>query len=207
MTGGGHEALAPFNVSRETIERLGLFVDLVAKWNNAINLVSRTSVDGIWVRHIADSVQVFRAASPAKSWIDLGSGGGFPGLVVALVAADEMPDLHVTLIESDQRKCAFLRAAIRETGIKATVLSERAEVAPPQHGDIVSARAMAKLPTLLGYAEPHLRQGGIGLFPKGVTWQKELDEARLQWRFDAESITSVTEAGAVVLRIRNIERV
>ncbi len=202
-----NDALNQLDVSRETIERLGVYVHLVEKWNPAINLVSKVSINDIWRRHVADSVQVFRAASRAESWVDLGSGGGFPGLVVALVAVDEMPGLHVTLIESDQRKCAFLRTVLREIGANATVLSERVESAPAQDADILSARALADLPALLGYAQRHLRKDGIGLFPKGVTWKKELAEARKRWQFDTDPVTSITGAGAVVLRIRNIERV
>jgi 16S rRNA (guanine527-N7)-methyltransferase len=205
--GGKTDVLSQLDVSRETIERLDAFVHLVEKWNSAINLVSRSSIKDIWRRHIADSVQVFRAAPNAVSWVDLGPGGGFPGLVAALVAMDEMPDLRVTLIESDQRKSTFLRTAIREIGANATVLTERMESAPRQNADILSARALAESTILLGHAQRHLRKDGIALFPKGITWKKELREARKHWQFDVEPVKSITEAGAVVLRIRNIERV
>jgi 16S rRNA (guanine527-N7)-methyltransferase len=195
------------DVSRETMQRLLLFQELLVKWNARINLVSRSSLNDFWERHIADSIQVFRLAPPGRAWADLGSGGGFPGLIVAILAMSERPDLEVTLIESDQRKAAFLGAAIRETGTTCTVLSERIEKAEKQAADIVSARALADLTELLTYSERHLAQGGTALFPKGVTWRKELETARTQWRFDVEVIDSQTMPGAAILKIEGASRV
>jgi 16S rRNA (guanine527-N7)-methyltransferase len=195
------------DVSRETMHRLELFEALLVKWNARINLVSRNSLGDLWTRHIVDSVQVFREAPPGTLWADLGSGGGFPGLIVAILAAQEQPDLRVTLIESDQRKSAFLRTAARETGISCNIMSARIEKAHPQGADIVSARALADLTDLLGYGERHLAQGGTALFPKGVTWQKELEAARLEWRFDVDVIESQTMPGAAILKIKGATRV
>ncbi len=195
------------DVSRETMQRLEVFHDLLIKWNARINLVSRSSLNDFWVRHVADSVQVFRLAPSGKTWADLGSGGGFPGLVVAILAKSERPDLKVTLIESDQRKSAFLRAVIRETGVSCTVIAERIEKAKRQDANIVSARALADLTELLAYSERHLATGGTALFPKGVTWQKELELARTQWSFDVEVIESQTMPGAAILKIEGASRV
>ena len=195
------------DVSRETIHRLELFEALLVKWNARINLVSRNSLDDLWTRHIADSVQVFRESPTGALWADLGSGGGFPGLIVAILAADERPDMGVTLIESDQRKAAFLRAAARETGISCKIVSERIETARPEGADIVSARALADLTDLMKYAERHLAPGGTAMFPKGVTWQKELDAARLEWRFEVDVIESQTMPGAAILKIKGATRV
>lgn len=195
------------NVSRETLDRLKGFEVLLRKWNSRINLVSRNSLRDFWVRHIADSVQVFRAVEARGHWVDIGSGAGFPGAVVAVLAAVESPTLRVTLIESDQRKAAFLRAAARETGAPFAVLSQRIEQAEPQQADILSARALASLPDLLGHAERHLKQAGTAVFPKGTTWKNELFEAQKQWNFRAEAITSETEPEAAILRIRGISRV
>lgn len=195
------------NVSRETLERLHILESLVQKWNPKINLVSRNSLEEFWMRHIVDSIQVFRIAEADGKWVDLGSGGGFPGLVVAIMAACERPETHVTLIESDQRKCAFLRTAVREMGITCRVLAERIEQATPQQARILSARALTDLNGLLSYADRHLCAEGIALFPKGVTWKKEVDDARRSWRFEVETINSMTEAGSVILNITGASRV
>ncbi|WP_424977156.1 16S rRNA (guanine(527)-N(7))-methyltransferase RsmG [Leisingera sp. S232] len=203
----GRGILETLNVSRETLDRLEIFVSILRKWNPKINLVSRASLEHVWSRHIADSVQVFRCVDAPDSWVDIGSGGGFPGLIVALLAVDEAPEMKVTLIESDQRKSAFLRSAARECGASVTVLSERIEAVAPQQADVLSARALADLSDLLGFAERHLSDGGVALFPKGENWKKEVDNARQRWRFEAEPAKSLTEPEAVILKIRGVERV
>ena len=199
--------LDQLNVSRETMERLRIFEDVIQKWNPKINLVSRKSLQDLWTRHITDSIQVFRSVTPAGHWVDLGSGGGFPGLLIAIIAADENPELEVTLIESDQRKSAFLRNAARECGARCNVISRRIEQADPQNANILSARALADLSLLLEFAERHLSIDGICLFPKGITWKKELEQAELKWSFDVEPITSLTEADAAILKIKGVTRV
>ncbi len=199
---------SPMDVSRETSERLEIYAQLLRKWNPRINLVSRNTLDDLETRHIADSMQIFDLAPQGwKHWADLGSGGGFPGLVIAILAAEFSPVAQVTLVESDQRKCAFLRTVIRETGAPATVVAGRIEATAPLSADILSARALADLDTLLGFAERHLCEGGAALFPKGANWKKEVDNARVQWRFDCEARTSKTEPSAVILKIGGITRV
>lgn len=195
------------NVSRETSQRLEVFESLIAKWNPRINLVSRNSLDNLRHRHIADSIQVFRIAPAGAHWLDLGSGGGFPGLIAAILAIEERPDLKVTLIESDQRKAAFLRTAAREVGVSCTVLSERIENVAPLGVNILTARALASLSDLLGFAALHLDAGGTALFSKGVTWEKELESARQQWCFDVDVVESQTMPGAAILRIKGVSRV
>jgi len=195
------------DVSRETMQRLEDFEPLLTKWNNKINLVSSNSLKDLWVRHIADSIQVFRVAPPAVQWVDLGSGGGFPGLIVAILAVDECPDLKVSLIESDQRKAAFLRTVVRKVNVDCEVISERIEKTPQKQADIVSARALADLVTLLEYSDRHLKPNGTALFSKGVNWKKELDSARQRWRFDVDVIESLTRPGAVILKIKGAARV
>lgn len=195
------------NVSRETLDKLKAFESLLGKWNARINLVSRSSMGDLWTRHIVDSIQVFRVAPPGALWVDLGSGGGFPGLVVAILAAEERLGTKTTLIESDQRKAAFLRTVVRETGVACLVLSQRIETAEPQQANIVSARALGDLNALLEFSERHLAKGGTALFPKGVTWQKELDAARRRWRFDVDVIESQTMLGAAILKIKGASRV
>ncbi|TDK44557.1 16S rRNA (guanine(527)-N(7))-methyltransferase RsmG [Antarcticimicrobium luteum] len=186
--------------------RLERFADLLEKWNPRINLVSRNSLGDLWTRHIVDSVQVFHCAAPVGHWVDLGSGGGFPGLVVAILAHEAAPGLRVTLIESDQRKSTFLRTAARETGVTCEVLTQRIEAVAPQGADILSARALADLDTLLEFSARHLKPDGVALFPKGVTWEKECAAARERWNFQAQPITSKTDPDAVILKIEGVSR-
>ncbi|SEO10206.1 16S rRNA (guanine527-N7)-methyltransferase [Salinihabitans flavidus] len=196
------------NVSRETLARLERYAALLHKWNPTINLVSRTSLEGLWNRHILDSVQLFDLAShPVGHWLDIGSGGGFPGLVIALMRAERGSPERVTMIESDQRKATFLRTVLRETEQEGAVLSERIEAASPQRANVISARAVADLSTLLEYAERHLAPDGVCLFPKGVTWEKEVKAARKTWSFTLDERKSQTEPGAVILKIGDLSRV
>lgn len=206
MTKGGR-LIDELDVSRETMERLRQFEVIIQKWNPRINLVSKSSLEHLWARHIIDSIQVFRCIQDWTTWLDMGSGGGFPGLIVALLASDENPGGRVTLIESDQRKSAFLRTAARECGVQCTVISDRIESVQPQNADVLSARALADLSQLLAFADRHLSKQGTALFPKGVTWKKELDQARREWQFEAEPITSLTEPDAVILKIQGVARV
>jgi len=202
-----YKLLDQLNVSRETVQRFEVFSDVIRKWNPKINLVSKSSLEVLWTRHIVDSVQVYRSIETSRKWVDIGSGGGFPGLIVALIAADEAPEMAVTLIESDKRKSVFLRTAARECGVKVQVISDRIEKIESQKADVLSARALADLNTLLGFAHRHLDVDGTALFPKGVTWKKELEDARQHWHFEMEPITSLTEPDAVILKLRGVARV
>ena len=194
------------NVSRETFERLCAYVALVERWNPSINLVSRNSLRAIWSRHIKDSVQVFRCTDPAPHWVDLGSGGGFPGMVSAIMAIEVAPDMQFTLIESDQRKSVFLRNVARECGANCRVTSRRIEEVEPQNADILSARALADLTHLLSLCDRHLNVDGIALLSKGVSWKSELADARKEWKFVVEPITSFTEPQAAILKIKGVNR-
>jgi 16S rRNA (guanine527-N7)-methyltransferase len=196
------------DVSRETMERLKIFDATLQKWNPRINLVSRSTLPDLWTRHILDSIQVFKAVQqPNGHWLDIGSGGGMPGVIVAICAAEKDPALRVTLIESDQRKSAFLRTAARECGVSVNVISERIEAAEPQSADVLSARALADLSQLCEFSERHLKKEGLCIFPKGGNWKKEVDNASQQWRFEWEAITSLTEPQAVILKMKGVERV
>jgi 16S rRNA (guanine527-N7)-methyltransferase len=194
------------NVSRETMDRLHIYANLVERWNPKINLVSRQSLNDLWDRHILDSVQVFRCVDPVGHWVDLGSGGGFPGLVCAILAIELAPDTRFTLIESDQRKSAFLRTVVRECGAKCQVISKRIEAVEPQNADILSARALADLKTLISFCGRHLNPVGTALLPKGASWKKELSDAQEEWKFTADPITSITEPQAVILKITGVSR-
>lgn len=198
--------IGSLSVSRETYQRLELYAELLRKWNPKINLVSKTTLDDLWTRHIVDSAQMFGMMKAGSTrWVDLGSGGGFPGLVIAVLAKELAPELQVTLVESDQRKCAFLRNVSRETECKATVIADRIEKIEPLGADTLSARALTDLNGLLGFAKLHLAETGICLFPKGVTWEKEVEDARDSWRFSMDVIKSETQENAVILKIGEID--
>ncbi len=201
------EVCAEFGVSRETAPRLMRFAELLAHWNRRINLVSAGSLDHLWTRHIADSLQLLDLApGDARTWIDLGSGGGLPGIPVAAAALESRPGLHMTLIESDQRKATFLATAARDLGLPVTVLAQRIESVPATAYDVVSARALAPLPRLLELAARFAGRETVLLFPKGAQLDSELTAAEAAWHSRAERIASRTEPGAAVLRIRELRR-
>jgi 16S rRNA (guanine527-N7)-methyltransferase len=194
------------NVSRETKERLDIYLELLRKWSPKINLVSQDSLKDAGNRHFDDSLQVASLCpKDAKSWVDLGSGGGFPGAVVAIALGDR--DIDITLIESDQRKATFLRTVSRETKTPFAVIAERIENVPPMKSDVISARALAPLEELLGFAEQHLAPTGVAFFMKGASWRTEMDAAQKKWRFVCEAHTSVTHPDAAILEIGGLSRV
>jgi 16S rRNA (guanine527-N7)-methyltransferase len=196
----GPEAFARlFPVSRETIRRLELYEGLLQKWQDAVNLVARRTLGDVWHRHFADSAQLARLVPPeAASIADLGSGGGFPGLVLAIVLAESAP-VRVSLVESDTRKAAFLREVARQTGVAVDILATRIESHETQ-----AVRALAPLSRLLGLAAPFFAAGTVGLFLKGRDVQREIGEARAGWRFEVELVPSLTEADGHVAVVRKM---
>ena len=195
-------------VSREIEADLATFAALVRKWSPHINLISASTTHEIESRHIADCLQLRNAApKDAKTWLDLGSGGGFPGLVIAIVAKTHDTGLHVTLVESDQRKAVFLREATRLLSLNTTVRAQRIESLKPQQYDVVSARALAPLPKLLPMVAPFLNLGGVGLFPKGANLNAELTEARKDWHITFDRVASETDPEATILVVRELSRV
>jgi 16S rRNA (guanine527-N7)-methyltransferase len=200
--------VSSFDVSRETLERLDIYADLLRKWNPSINLVAKSTLGQLWERHFFDSAQILEVSELREGrWVDLGTGGGFPGLIVAILAANERAGISVTCIESDLRKAVFLQTVIRELGIEATVLSDRIEDIPPLSADVVSARALAPLPQLLGYAERHLAENGKAIFLKGAKVAREMKEALETWSFELDTYPSKTDPEASILKIGDIRRV
>lgn len=199
---------AQCDVSRETFERLEIYASLLNKWNPAINLVSKNTLNDLWTRHMLDSAQVFNVAPDlAHRWSDLGSGGGFPGMVAAILAKTERSDLKFDCVESDQRKAAFLRTVARETGVNVKIHADRIEKVLPLEADILSARALAPLDMLFEFADIHLSPSGVALFQKGESYQQEIDVAQQRWDFSAKVIPSITDSQAVILEIKGITRV
>lgn len=195
------------NVSRETTEKLERYISLLRKWNSKINLVSPSSLEDAASRHLRDSLQILDLRKNYTGHVvDLGSGGGFPGAVIAIALSDIVPHAQVTLIESDQRKCVFLRTVSRETNTTFTVLNERIENAAPQAADFVTARALAPLGDLLSFAERHMLPNGTAFFLKGETWEEEMAQAQKQWNFRYGAHKSVTNPSAVILEIGDLSR-
>lgn len=221
--GGPGEFAAAFDVSRETLERLKTYEGLLRTWQKAVNLVAPATLDTAWHRHFADSAQLLPLAPPGPHhWIDLGSGAGFPGLVIAILLAENKihgtPEgaagSRVTLIESDGRKAAFLREVARQVGISGRVavdiLSIRAESARIEVNDslprIICARALAALDRLFSLAAPLSPPGTTWLLCKGKSVAEELQTARQDWAFDVELVPSVTDRDGRIAVITNLER-
>lgn len=195
-------------VSRETEERLATLVAELERWQAAKNLVSSTTLADVWTRHIADSLQLFNLASERERWLDLGSGGGFPGLVIGICLAERGVG-QIDLVESNARKCAFLRHAARVTGARVKVHPARIEdVVGNFTGKVgvVTARALAPLTQLLDWCEELLRTGTLGLFPKGQHLDTELTDSARYWKIQATTVSSVTDDAARILMIRSAER-
>ncbi len=195
-------------VSRETRERLETYAALLEKWQQKLNLVGPATLDTLWLRHFLDSAQLLELVATHRPgglpahWLDLGSGAGFPGLVIAILGGGP-----VGLVESDARKCVFLRQVIAATHAPARVHETRIEMLEGVRADIVTARALAPLPRLLPLAAPLLAADGEIWLLKGARVAEELTSCRQSWTFALESFPSRTGAGARILRIRNVERV
>jgi 16S rRNA (guanine527-N7)-methyltransferase len=202
---GPKEFREAFDVSRETLERLELYAALLRKWQRTINLVAASTLDDVWHRHFADSAQLVALAPAARSWVDLGSGAGFPGLVVAILLA-EANQAGVTLIESDVRKSAFLREVARQTGVAVDIIGQRIESASTQarfsNVDVVSARALAPLDRLLELSAALFSRDTVGLFLKGREVDAELRDAGRRWVFDGETVPSLTDKAGRIVRVR-----
>lgn len=217
---GPDDFIAAFGVSRETAERLNCYADLLKHWQKAQNLVSSKTLDEIWQRHFADSAQLLEIAPvDARIWCDLGSGAGFPGLVVAILLAGEeisKPARTVRLIESNGRKCAFLREVVRQTGIAEAggiveIINRRIESPPDsakvEPADIITARALAPLERLLDLAAPYVASQSVALFLKGRDARQELIRAERCWRFTWNMISSQTDQDGHIIEIKNLRPV
>jgi 16S rRNA (guanine527-N7)-methyltransferase len=203
--GFGPEQFAKLhNVSRETLERLSLIISELDEWRGKMNLIGPSEFGQVWRRHVLDSWQLLPHIPVDGKTVDLGSGAGFPALVLAAGFAHH--DAHMTMIESVGKKCAFLRAAVTAADLQAKVLQDRVEAVNPMQAHCVTARAFAPLPKLLNYAAPWLENGAYGVFPKGRRWQEELTAAQESWSFAYEAIPSVSGDGAI-LKISEVSRV
>ena len=190
------------DVSRETLARLEVYAHLLRRWQSRINLVSAASLDDLWRRHMLDSAQLFpRIPDSARTLVDLGSGAGFPGLVLAILGVT-----GVELIESHQKKCVFLREVARATETAVTITPARIEEIPPRSADAVTARACAPLDRLLGYVHRHLASGGTALLLKGARADEELTAAAKHWKMNLARMPSLSDPSGVLLEVSGLER-
>ncbi|QKC87820.1 16S rRNA (guanine(527)-N(7))-methyltransferase RsmG [Mesorhizobium sp. NZP2234] len=195
-------------VSRETFDRLVAFEQMFQKWNRSINLVAQSTSADVWQRHILDSAQLARIEPGAVRWADIGSGGGFPGLVMAFLLA-ERPGASIDLVESNRKKASFLQAVVGQFNLPARIVARRIEdshalVASPQ---IVTARALASLSVLLDLSAPWLTSGARGLFHKGRDYRAEVQESVNRWSFDLVEHRSMTDPHGVILELSNLRPV
>ena len=193
-------------VSRETETRLDRFVETLLLWQERQNLIASSTIPHLWTRHIADSLQLLPLAPAAKTWVDLGSGGGFPGIPIGCAITDAGGKVH--LIESVGKKATFLREAVRMTGINAEVHQQRAEAfveSCAEQVDVVTARALAPLKILCDQVFPLVAKGTIGLFPKGQDVDAELTEAAKYWTIDAVKVPSVTSPDGQIVVVRGLK--
>ncbi len=201
---GPEEFAAAASVSRETLDRLKRYADLLADWNTRHNLVSSGSMADLWKRHFWDSAQIADLLpAGAGTLVDLGSGAGFPGLVLATMR----PDLRVTLIEATGKKYEFLKVVAGELGLKADLRNKRIEDVAPVPFDVITARACAPLPQLLSYAQRFWARGSRALLHKGQNLASELTEVHKSWRIQAEQHSSRSDPSGIILEIRELQRV
>ena len=194
-----------FSVSHETVERLQLYENLLRQWQKAVNLVAPSTLDEVWQRHFADSAQLIGRAPTARNWLDLGSGAGFPGLVIAIMTANHQ-NRSVHLVESNSRKCAFLQEVARRTGVSARIhegrIEEVARAGRVEGSDVVTARALAPLDRLVALAEGFFSDRTVGLFLKGREASREVEEASALPGFSFRLLPSRTHAEGRIIEVR-----
>ena len=190
-----------FPVTDEVLAKLQTYADLLVKWQAKINLVGPDTLPNLWSRHILDSAQLAPLIEAGARVIDIGSGAGFPGLVLAILLKEQGIDLHV--VESDQRKCAFMREVNRVCEAGATIHTARIEALDSLQADIITSRALASLDQLLEFADIHRLSTGKSLFLKGKRWREELTQAQKSWKIEVTEHPSCTEQGGCILELKN----
>lgn len=189
------------DVSSEMRDKLDRYAALVRRWNRSINIVSARSMDLIEKRYIPESLHLGALMPLTGKWVDLGSGGGFPAVPIAILAG---ASIELVLIESDQRKCEFLRTARRELELEFKIEHRRIEFVPPANADVITSRGLAPLTILLHHVHRHGREGTRSMFPKGRSWPREVSDARLDWQFRIKAVPSITDSESAVLVVENV---
>lgn len=191
-----------FTVPRGTMEKLHRYEEILKDWQSRMNLVGPATIPHIWERHFADSAQLVKHSLQGQKWLDIGAGGGFPGLVLATMEWGEF-----TLVDSIAKKCRFLEQVVEELGLNnVSVICARVEELPPQQAEIGTARATASLEKLFGWMQRHVQKNGQFIFPKGRKWQEEVDQARKTYSFTLETKKSITDEEARILTVRDLKR-
>lgn len=201
----GREAFAAtFDVSRETLAKFDGYADLLVEWQQRINLVGPSTLPQLWHRHFTDSAQLLPLAGPGKSWLDIGAGAGFPGLVIALLD----PTARLTLVESIAKKCRFLDEVVAQLGLsgQVTIENRRIETLPRQKVDIITARALASLDQLFDWALPFAGSGTRWLLPKGMRFAEEIEAATHRFSFAHHLIPSQTDDQARIVVATGVQR-
>ncbi|MEQ8558028.1 MAG: 16S rRNA (guanine(527)-N(7))-methyltransferase RsmG [Henriciella sp.] len=199
------DALSALGVSRETQLRLERYVSMLGEWRQRMNLIGPREMDQIWARHVYDSAQLLPLMGHGSRIVDIGSGAGFPGIVLACEAVGG--DGDVSMVESVGKKCAFLSAVISELGLPARAINKRIEAVNGERADFITARALAPLSKLISYAAPWIDRGATALFFKGEHWREELTQAQEYWTLAYEAIPSRTSETGVILKIMEVKRV
>ena len=196
-----------YNVSRETYLKLKSYQSMLEDWQQRLNLVSRNTIDNAWNRHFLDSVQLFKyIPKSAKTLFDFGSGAGFPGLVLAIMAQEKQPDLKVTLVESINKKTVYLNAVREKISVDVNVINDRIENIIPHQVDVITSRALTSLTDLLKYSYNFTGKNTICIFPKGKKYAEELAEAHKQWKFKCDIYPSEESEEGKILIISNLKK-
>ena len=197
--------LKSLNVSRETIKSFCEYETLLSKWNSKINLISKNTLTDIWNRHFLDSGQIIKHVNASrKRWVDVGSGAGFPGLVVALLLRDRKVDCELILVEKSTKKVFFLNEVIRKLGLNVKVINDDIRTIDPLKADILTSRAFSGLYDLIQIAHIHREDSGICLFLKGENYKLELDKTLNHWFFDYDVFDSLSNPSGKIIRVKNI---
>lgn len=204
---GNSEIIPGLNVSRETLEKLQIYHELIKKWTQKINLIAKSTQQDIWSRHILDSAQIFLVIEGQPERIaDFGSGGGMPAIVLTILSREAFPHRKFILIESDRRKAAFLREVRRELDLECEIINDRIENVPPLNADVITARAFASLTDLLAASLPHIKPTGQLIFPKGRQVEAEISIAKRDWRFFLSRHQSYISGESVILNLKDLAR-
>ena len=194
-----------YNVSRETFEKLKTYECLLKEWQTKFNLVSNSTLENAWERHFLDSVQLFKLIpQTAKTLMDFGSGAGFPGMVIAIMANAKTPYLKVSLVESTTKKTLYLNEVKKQVGVEVEIINERIEKIKPHIVDVITSRAMTSLDALLQYALPFCGKKTVCIFPKGKKYAEELREAQKKWCFNYQIVDSEQSDEGKILVITDL---
>ena len=200
-----NEFVKSLNVSRETLNGFYEYKTLLSKWNEKINLVSKNTLEDIWQRHFLDSGQIIKHVEAlGKRWVDVGSGAGFPGLVVALLLRDRKIDCDLVLVEKNPKKGFFLNEVIRKLNLNVEVVNDNIDTLEPLNADILTARAFSELNNLIEIAFRHRKKEGICLFLKGENYRIELDKTLNYWFFDYDIVDSLSSSSGKIIRVKKI---